>query len=251
MGNRRLSFGGRDRHGEVRATTEQTEQTKQMEQTEQTKRCSHCKKEKPITEFSKRSASKDGLSYTCKACERETSKRSYKRRKEQRKRQRYYREHREEILQRSHENYMANREARLAFHKEYRVRNPGVLRRAEARRRKRLKEAESDGVSREEIIKRDSVGGVAICQICGKPILKFTDLHIDHIVPLGEGGSDTADNKRVVHKSCNLRRPKDGRDLKPAKTTQPKTTQPKTNRVRSGQSKTKKEGRSRKHDKDN
>ena len=32
------------------------------------KRCSKCKHELPLSEFSKRSASKDGLNYKCKTC---------------------------------------------------------------------------------------------------------------------------------------------------------------------------------------
>lgn len=37
--------------------------------------------------------------------------------------------------------------------------------------------------------------------------------HVDHIVPLNIGGTHTVGNVRVVCRTCNLRRPKDGSDL--------------------------------------
>lgn len=36
--------------------------------------------------------------------------------------------------------------------------------------------------------------------------------HIDHIIPLGLGGLHKKDNIRILCRTCNLRRPKDGRD---------------------------------------
>lgn len=41
----------------------------------ETKKCSNCKEEKPLSEFSKKSSTKDGLHYRCKPCLSEYSKR--------------------------------------------------------------------------------------------------------------------------------------------------------------------------------
>jgi 5-methylcytosine-specific restriction endonuclease McrA len=35
---------------------------------------------------------------------------------------------------------------------------------------------------------------------------------LDHIVPLGVGGTHTVGNVRIICRDCNLRRPKDGSD---------------------------------------
>lgn len=39
--------------------------------------------------------------------------------------------------------------------------------------------------------------------------------HTDHIHPLNMGGKHTASNVRIICATCNLRRPKDGRDVLP------------------------------------
>jgi hypothetical protein len=50
-----------------------------------------------------------------------------------------------------------------------------------------------------------------ICILCDEELLRP---HLDHIVPLGVGGRHIKDNVRFVCDKCNLRRPKDGSDLR-------------------------------------
>lgn len=45
------------------------------------------------------------------------------------------------------------------------------------------------------------------CGICGEPV-EITEMDIDHIVQLAEGGSDDPSNLRVTHAPCNRRRPR-------------------------------------------
>lgn len=65
-----------------------------------------------------------------------------------------------------------------------------------------------DGVTDEQIFERDRWR----CGICGQRIGKsFKAPHprsksIDHVVPLIEGGDDTAANKRASHLLCNTAR---------------------------------------------
>ena len=55
------------------------------------------------------------------------------------------------------------------------------------------------------------------CPLCG---VKLTDKpglpnskHLDHILPLSQGGTHSHGNTRIVCRDCNLRRPKDGSDF--------------------------------------
>lgn len=177
-----------------------------------TKKCSHCKQVLPKAQFSGRKASRDGLSYTCKACERKAAMESYERRKKKRAEHKRYMQVRERRLEQSRENYKKHHAMRLAQAKEYRMANPIVYKSAGARRRARLKEGRVP-YKRFEIIERDSVDGIPICQICLKEIFDLSELHIDHILPLVAGGKDTPENVRVVCSECNLNRPQDGRDV--------------------------------------
>ena len=175
------------------------------------KRCSTCKEVKSKTEFSKRRASRDGLSYSCKPCQRKQAMDSYKKGKALGKRKQYYQDNREAILARNRDYYEANKDRLLEQNRQYRQDNPEVWRQADARRRKRMRGGET--FERWEIIKRDSVDGVPICQICKQAITDRNKIHVDHIIPLAQGGENTRDNVRVTCKSCNIRRPKDGRDV--------------------------------------
>lgn len=202
-----------------------------IHQEKEEKLCSHCKKWKPLIDtagrptFNSRNASRDGLSYSCKICEVETAKRSYKKVRTKRKAHVRYEENRERVLQRSRDYYEEHKEAILDRCKEYRKENPEVFKDAGAKRRAIIKDAEKIPYKRKEIIDRDSewleIDGnnvfLPICQICGDPIMPGEELQLDHKIPLAIGGPDTPDNVRVAHKSCNSKRPKDGRDIKEVK----------------------------------
>lgn len=79
---------------------------------------------------------------------------------------------------------------------------------ARNRRRLRVRARTWDGVSDEQILERDRWR----CGICHKVIGKsFKYPHprsksIDHVVPLSQGGDDTAANKRAAHLRCNQAR---------------------------------------------
>lgn len=85
----------------------------------------------------------------------------------------------------------------------------GMPRKLQLRRMRSQRRTETwDGVTDAEIFERDHWK----CGICGKRIGKsFKAPHprsksIDHIVPLSEGGDDTAANKRAAHLLCNTTR---------------------------------------------
>jgi 5-methylcytosine-specific restriction endonuclease McrA len=51
-----------------------------------------------------------------------------------------------------------------------------------------------------------------VCALCNID-LENVQRHVDHIIPLGAGGTHTRDNVRVLCSDCNLKRPKDGSDV--------------------------------------
>jgi hypothetical protein len=42
------------------------------------------------------------------------------------------------------------------------------------------------------------------CWLCRKPILTKKDLHLDHVVPRSDSGTETAENLRPAHARCNV-----------------------------------------------
>jgi hypothetical protein len=47
-----------------------------------------------------------------------------------------------------------------------------------------------------------------LCGICGQPVDLGPKMHLDHIVQVGEGGSDDWQNLRITHAKCNQSRPR-------------------------------------------
>lgn len=45
-----------------------------------------------------------------------------------------------------------------------------------------------------------------VCGICGKPIESFSDMHLDHIIPVSRGGETQPENIQLAHAACNLRK---------------------------------------------
>ena len=182
--------------------------------------CSTCKQPIKIrnddgtTNFSSRKVSKDGLAYSCKKCERACATKSYKNKKKKAKEKKYYQEKREHLLALSAQNYQDNKDVRLKQSKDYRQAHPEVSRVSGKVRRERLKQQKGEPYTREELIAEATVNGVVICAICGLAVHP-NEIHIDHVKPIANGGLDCKSNVRVTHCQCNIKRPKDGRDITP------------------------------------
>lgn len=73
--------------------------------------------------------------------------------------------------------------------------------------------AYSDITAAEELALRRKARKCPECGVymTGKPG-KPNSKHLDHIVPLNAGGTHTHGNVRIVCRTCNLGRPKDGSD---------------------------------------
>ena len=52
----------------------------------------------------------------------------------------------------------------------------------------------------------------SICAICGSEVLKKVNKyhplseHIDHIIPVSKGGSDSLENLQFTHRKCNMKK---------------------------------------------
>lgn len=91
-----------------------------------------------------------------------------------------------------------------------------AIARAKARRRNRdyvKHSAVSDITAEQELAMRRKARK---CPMCGTSLTSKPGLpnskHLDHIIPICVGGTHTHGNVRIVCASCNLTRPKDGRD---------------------------------------
>jgi len=119
-----------------------------------TKTCSKCKETKPVAEYYKRSASKDGLMYQCKACKNKTNikyqqedaykqyKAEYQKTNEYRKRQAEY-ARRPEVIARAKQWRQENKEIIAEKHKQYRQENKEII----AERNKKWVENNKEHVS--------------------------------------------------------------------------------------------------------
>lgn len=175
----------------------------------------------PITNFNRRKASPDGHTYTCKTCEAARARESYRLRKDKvtQRRKNETPLEREARLEYHRERYRVVREEKLKYDAEYRKTDAGkkVMAKAHKKRRKQMAKntAKQGGKDYQkwQVIERDTEDGILICQACKEPIEDLRDLHVDHIIPILEGGPDILANVRCVHRSCNVSRPRDGRDI--------------------------------------
>ena len=166
------------------------------------KTCSKCNETKPDTEFSKNSKGRDALRSYCRACAKIAKSEWDK----------------------------ANPDKRKASHAAWNAANPGKKKAITAKwnaynpeKRKALKAKwDSDNPlakrihdQNREARKRENGGklskGLAErlfklqrgkCACCGEPL--GTDYHLDHIMPLALGGSNTDNNIQLLRSVCNL-----------------------------------------------
>lgn len=184
------------------------------------KRCGRCGHGKKFYLFNKNSGSKTNTSGNCKECQKTTAAKSYSKTKQRRNYKKYYQENKELKQAHARKYYRENKDKIQERHKEYLRTKAGkrVMQRAHAKRRKALAENKGIPYTREMVIDRDSEfinSPHPICYLCEQPILDISGkhLHIDHVIPVVEGGLDCFTNVASSHKTCNLTREKDAREL--------------------------------------
>lgn len=184
------------------------------------KRCPGCGERKPLSEFHKNRAREHGIDPYCKVC---TSKRRSQDRRDNPERyfergQRYYylgngkannqrwRENNREKARQSAKNTYSRYHARyLEIHRQYHALHKDKHK-ARMNKRRALEHNAGTFTASElqEVIKAhtDSEGNLR-CALCGK-VIRDNDYHVDHWIPLSQGGSNTSGNLRIMHSKCNL-----------------------------------------------
>ena len=182
---------------------------------QQTKACTKCREDKLLSEYNRRSGTKDGLEYRCRSCasnyHKEWRKQNADKLREYQKSWRelnseymseynraWYEANKVEVSARSRSRHAE----RWPSDPEYRSR----IAAANLRRRRMLAQARSEPYTRESIFERDGW----VCGICKGPIDQEARwpntgcATIDHIVPLVLGGDDTPENVQSAHGYCNF-----------------------------------------------
>lgn len=189
------------------------------------KTCTRCGQEFPRDGFYKNRTRKDGLTDWCKECSKEATRlqhlrdpEAHRRRarawfqankdrcRENKRRWEASRppESREERNRRQRERYRCDPEFRervLARSRARLLENPDYGRAKTARRRAMLRGRPAEFINPQHIYERD--GGK--CHICHRRVSRG-DFHIDHLIPVSQGGANVASNVALAHPFCNVSR---------------------------------------------
>jgi hypothetical protein len=184
------------------------------------KRCGKCAHVKKFYLFNKNTASKTNTSGSCKECQKGNAAKSYNKTKSKRNYKAYYQANKEAKQAQARRYYEANKETLKEKHAAYLQTRRGqkVMRKAHAKRRRTLASNKGVPYTRLLVIERDGMFSgqpQPICYLCHNLIedTSGNGLHIDHVIPVVEGGLDCFTNVASTHKECNLRREKDAREL--------------------------------------
>jgi len=173
------------------------------------KTCTKCAEAKPVSEFSKDAGKRDGLHSNCKTCAktRHSEWRAANPEKVKARNAVWYAENREKHRANMIKWQKANPEKLKANYARWYAANPekhrAACRISGHNRRARKRDAGgklSTGLS-EKLMKLQR-GKCA----CGCKQSLGDDFHLDHIVPLALGGSNTDDNMQLLRKICNLQK---------------------------------------------
>lgn len=203
------------------------------------KRCTKCGEEKPIAEFNRNRATRDGLFAHCRDCQSETKRKWYAANKEKAadywshwyadnkedllerrkpKGREWYAANRDKVLQKRRAWYVANRqracdysrgwraankERHLAYVHQWQSANPERVREfvRAGKLRRRAREHNAEGTHTAADIKAQYARQNGKCYYCH---VKVGDrYHVDHVIPLSRGGSNGPENIVIACPSCN------------------------------------------------
>lgn len=175
--------------------------------------CRDCGIEKPVSEFSPSKQIKDGLHSYCKPCNAARARAWQKANPEKVAATvaEYRAVHEEEIAVQMADYYIANREQKLAYLREWREANPDYQREwckanpekhSALTRNYRARKANASGYHTAEDVQVQYDHQKGHCHYCGVRV--GDGYHVDHVVPLSEGGSNWPENLVIACPTCNL-----------------------------------------------
>ena len=165
------------------------------------KTCTKCKNTKPLFDFSKCLKNSDNYRSYCRECEKSYQAKYRVENSEKRKilQQKWKEKNAEKHKLYQREWYLKNKKTVLEKQREWRAKNPDAYRVYSENRRSR----KSFGGGRlspdlcEKLFKLQK----GKCACCKKPLGK--NYHMDHIMPLFLGGTNTDDNIQLLRSECN------------------------------------------------
>lgn len=170
-----------------------------------TKLCSKCGKQKPKIEFGKDSQKRDGLLSSCKSC-RNSAAMKYREKNIENERARvatWYQENKERAKSINAKYRSENKDKEKARKAKWNLLNPDAHRIYKQNRRT-LKNQSGGKLSKGlsgRLFKLQR--GKCACG-CNQPL--NDDFHLDHIMPLALGGTNTDDNIQLLRAICNLQK---------------------------------------------
>ena len=146
------------------------------------KKCTKCNQIKPFESFSKRKASRDGLQYKCKVCDKKISAA-------------WLLDNSEHMRKLNADWYSKNAEHDRNKTKEWRKDNPEKALAQNQRYRASKANNRVYKITQKYLLKLYS----SLCYVCG------SDSHIeaDHIIPISRGGTHSEGNLQPLCRSCN------------------------------------------------
>ncbi len=180
------------------------------------KTCKRCGETKPRSEYHRHKRFKDGLNANCKSCRNsesiayraanpEKSRQSSKNYRENNKskmaeiRAEYIKNNPEKVKESKRLYALKNKEELKVKAKAKRIENPERHRRAKQNRRAR--ERAAVGKLSTGLIAKLLILQKGKCACCKGPL--GDDYHVDHIMPLALGGTNTDDNIQLLRARCN------------------------------------------------
>lgn len=167
------------------------------------KACRCCSKSLPLSQFTKNSAKKDGLSIYCRPCMSDKNRANYE-------------THRDNRLQKGKDYHKRNKEKRNEYTRLWRIENNdrsrelsrnykrnNLPRYLELNRRRKALQLSRLGEISDDIVSDLFETQEGRCYYCGD---KISDFHLEHKTPLSRGGFHEDSNVCLSCPSCNLRK---------------------------------------------